>query len=263
MSTAIIPHWKTVAENASNQSHKRYHMKMAANKPQKPNSESYTYATLFGNEAKPAVRAVFDTMELAEMILGEICMRDLLISVQRTCKQWKSIIDASYRLQEALFFRPINKKRLVYCGNTEDERISVVVDRKLIADVPEEASNPIYEHPIVTNKCSKIRKYNPFPARQAMDHPQASWRRQLITQPPLAELNWWYFEGDVRITKTVRASSSIGVTLGDFANGISLRSRYYHERWSWQRADWDHAPAVAKIEPARKSAYTEGQWVAE
>lgn len=214
------------------------------------------------------MNAVFDTIELAEKILGELCMRDLLISVQRTCKQWKDAIDGSTRLQEALFFRPINKKRLVYRGRTKTEHYQRWTND--MTDRPfSDSSCPIYEHPIVTNKCSKIENYGRDwylnPERDIMGRPEASWRRQLITQPPLAELNWWDFDdGGVEITGTVRATSPAGLRMQDFVgeSGKTLPFGNKHEGWTWLESKWDHAPAIAAIEPARRAEYAEGQWVA-
>lgn len=95
-----------------------------------------------------------------------------------------------------------------------------------------------------------------------MSRPEASWRRQLMTQPALADLRFWEIQDSYEINGTVRATSSKSLTLGDFAKGFSLRFSNRHEEWSWQTADWDCAPAVSTIEPARFATYTEGQWVA-
>lgn len=237
------------------------------NEPQKPNSTSHVHAKLFDSKPKAAFHAVFDTMELAEMILGEICMRDLLISVQRVCKGWKSTIDASSKLQEALFFRPINSKCLIYGGRTCDEHFAMARRRELTAETLADQSGPVYEHPIITAKCSKIRNYGApwyhMPNAEIMGRPEASWRRQLMTQPPLAELRWRKTEDETKVNGTVRASSPKGLTLGDCAMESSIRLSSWHERWSWQGIDWDFAPAVLTIEPARFAAYTEGQWISE
>ncbi|KAK3684611.1 hypothetical protein LTR37_020111 [Vermiconidia calcicola] len=45
------------------------------------------------------------TIELVEAILSQLPMRDLLLA-QRVCKHWKEVIDASSKLQKALFFQP-------------------------------------------------------------------------------------------------------------------------------------------------------------
>lgn len=237
--------------------------------PQKPisNSSSHTYDTLFGNRARLAFDAVFDTLELAELILGELCMRDLLISVQRVCRHWKATIDGSPKLQEALFFRPINNKRLVYRGKTHSQHQDMTKDVGITAGLPTQPSSPVYEHPLITFKCSKIRKYSntwlTMPDAEIMGHPDASWRRQLLTQPPLAELKRWSYHDGVGVPNVIRASPHIGLTMGDCAEEYSLRFPSIHERWSWQKVDWDHASAVSKIEPARFATCTEGDWIAE
>jgi hypothetical protein len=49
---------------------------------------------------------VFETVELLEIILYKLPIRDLLFS-QRVAKQWKAVIENSQRLQEALFMRAV------------------------------------------------------------------------------------------------------------------------------------------------------------
>jgi hypothetical protein len=261
--TALQPYWNAVAASVSTTFICSPGLSNS-DQVQTPDPKSYVYAALFGNTASPAMRAVFDTMELAEMILGELCMRDLLINVQRTCKNWRLIIEESYKLQVALFFRPANKSRLVYRGRTAEEHVDMIWNSGITNSAAVSPSSPIYEHPIITRKCSKVRKYaNSWYKGEAMDHPDASWRRQLATQPPLAELNYRRYEDGVEITGVIRASTTVGLTLGDFAKRRSLRCSKKHETWSWQTIGWDHAPAVWAIEPAVRASYTRGQWVAE
>jgi hypothetical protein len=52
------------------------------------------------------VQEVFDTAELLEAVLFQLPIRDLLFA-QKVCREWKQAIDASPKLQEALFFRSV------------------------------------------------------------------------------------------------------------------------------------------------------------
>lgn len=61
-------------------------------------------ANVGDGEAIPAVQAVFETVELLEMILGMLT-RKRLLRVQSVCRQWRAASFASQRLQEALFLR--------------------------------------------------------------------------------------------------------------------------------------------------------------
>ncbi|KAK3684610.1 hypothetical protein LTR37_020110 [Vermiconidia calcicola] len=52
---------------------------------------------------------VFSTTELLEAILLDLSIKNLLFA-QGVCKKWKAVIDASSKLQEALFFKPVTDK---------------------------------------------------------------------------------------------------------------------------------------------------------
>lgn len=49
---------------------------------------------------------VFDTIELLEMILYKLPIRDLLLSQRVSCR-WKQVIEGSIKLQQALFIKSI------------------------------------------------------------------------------------------------------------------------------------------------------------
>ena len=51
---------------------------------------------------------VLNTVELLELVLLELPVRDLLL-VQRVCCTWHSTIENSRLLQQALFFKPIGR----------------------------------------------------------------------------------------------------------------------------------------------------------
>ncbi|RAK81262.1 uncharacterized protein BO72DRAFT_345072, partial [Aspergillus fijiensis CBS 313.89] len=47
-----------------------------------------------------------NTPELLELILSQLDPRTLLTAAQLTCRTWRTLIQTSHPLQEALFFRP-------------------------------------------------------------------------------------------------------------------------------------------------------------
>ncbi|KAK3629327.1 hypothetical protein LTR56_018102 [Elasticomyces elasticus] len=68
-------------------------------------------------DAAPASNAalkVFGTVELAEIIFLGLSMRDVLTSTQRVCREWKSIIEGSKPIQQALFQTPVSNERVAY-----------------------------------------------------------------------------------------------------------------------------------------------------
>lgn len=234
---------------------------MQANHAQKSDSSSEGRASQPRHTGNVAMAAVLETPELVEMILSELCMQDLLVNAQRTCKQWKSIIDESPKLQEALFFRPINSKRLVLrttLHNLRVERASLGPDSDF-----KNLKSPVYEHPLVTQ-----RHRGHF--LKITGGPDASWRRQLITQPPLTEMQFWHVQTDRNNLDdrdrpgTMKPRSGTALTLGDFVDEQEKHPSFHCGGWGlfWRALDWRHTSAVANIEPARLAEYEASSWVA-
>lgn len=147
-----------------------------------------------------ACLAVFDTAELAEAIFLELPMRGLLVNVQRTCKQWKAVLDGSRKLQQAMFFEPI-------------------ADQALHPDTPHElaetrpAAHPLVIGPYLNPRADKY-KYSQLDVLWRLN---ASWRRQLVSQPPIARadvLNSRHGDYAAGVSKVVKAGA-VGVTWGD------------------------------------------------
>ncbi|KAK4615426.1 hypothetical protein CLAFUW4_09931 [Fulvia fulva] len=134
----------------------------------------------------------FAIFELAEAIFLELPMRDLLVH-QRTCKQWQAVMLESSKLQEAMFFKPATTRALVI---HEGRSIN--------------ANSIIFSHPLIRSLVRPLED-----PTGTLERPEASWRRQLITQPPVAEVfaGLSLFQG-LRKTITARAH---GVTMGEVA----------------------------------------------
>ncbi|KAI2629476.1 hypothetical protein GGS21DRAFT_526363 [Xylaria nigripes] len=127
--------------------------------------------------------SVLLTAELLEEILLHLDMRSLFI-VQRVSRQWRDLIATSPKIQRALFLRP--------AVPSSDPPIR----NPLLAQVfpswfstRAEAEN----HPR-THICSEDVEIVPISnefRNPAFKHPDASWRRMLVCQPPALSLGRW------------------------------------------------------------------------
>lgn len=74
------------------------------------------------------MKTVVSTPELLETILLHLDMTTLLVSAQRVSRQWMSVIRASPKIQQALFFRSISSpsETLQFClSSSEDDYVYV------------------------------------------------------------------------------------------------------------------------------------------
>ncbi|KAI9708360.1 MAG: hypothetical protein M1820_004064 [Bogoriella megaspora] len=152
---------------------------------------------------------VFAIPELLEMMLLLVPMKDVLLS-QRVCRHWKAVIDSSIQLQQHLFFVPcgdpvcllrrssrISKSKASFCGwvsstsgdvsakgvgtvskeHEDDRQITVRINPACLNRFyPEQDGRPSYY-------CFKTCFFKGPEAGS-----NASWRRMLLTQPPVAKL---------------------------------------------------------------------------
>lgn len=129
-------------------------------------------------ENMAASARVFATTELLESILLQAPTRTLLLS-QRVDKTWQATISGSTKLQQALFFMPLDRgcytevAATIQYGNT--------VTNPLLQPLIQHLRTTLY-HPSDLEKLDKI----PPPHRmEQWRHENASWRRMLSTQPLL------------------------------------------------------------------------------
>lgn len=123
--------------------------------------------------------------ELLELILINLPMRDLLRS-QRVCRTWHSAIQTSPTIQQALFFSPKRRKHPV-CP----ERETWEANQLLQVEFP-----PWFQLAYIKSRWDwpMARSFNDLPwARdekrcEAFMRPDASWRRMLLTQPPIRDV---------------------------------------------------------------------------
>jgi hypothetical protein len=167
-----------------------------------------------------AYENVFGILELAEAILLELPMRDLLCGAQQVCRQWKAIIETSSALQKSLFLKPVTSTTLA-------EVIEVFEDGEE-RETGEWASSThegrymrasaIYEHPYLLSiydlwgsddDRSESDAVEALRLFRRLSKSTAKWRHHLLTQPPICEMEIRDFAW---CDKTI--SSSMGITLG-------------------------------------------------
>lgn len=147
---------------------------------------------------------VFGIPELAEAIFLQLSIRDLLCGVQQTCKQWKAITDCSSRIQQALFFQPVQAAPVEWiCEKAGPGRWA--------NSKQDPVSRTVLEHPLIcpTNTHAWQERLMNEPA---MRRKEASWRRSLITQPPATKLT---IKNNTHILGPKSIANGNGVTLGE------------------------------------------------
>ncbi|KAK4620133.1 Efflux pump radE [Fulvia fulva] len=162
-----------------------------------------------------AVDAVFMTTELLEGILQHLPMKDLLLS-QRVCHKWKSVIEQSQCLQQALFFLPREPDfAWLYPRSKRTEHIITRVStghmmegKHDIVVYPSGEMNPMFfvqgSNIIKTNKAFpgsdngyEMFRYHCQPPW--LDCPEGSWRKMLSSQPPVKAIDYhWVCAGHLQ-----------------------------------------------------------------
>ncbi|KAK3059936.1 hypothetical protein LTS18_009714 [Coniosporium uncinatum] len=134
-----------------------------------------------------ALHKVIETPELLELILLHLDARTLLHS-QRTNRSFYELIKHSPYLQQALFFRPqsaANPKESTYRTNPLLRDAFPTWFKHSMSD------SMISYHPIHWNNPSESSIFEALPwnsnpeATSAFKRQEASWRRMLVTQPPV------------------------------------------------------------------------------
>ncbi|KAF7360675.1 F-box domain protein [Mycena venus] len=119
---------------------------------------------------------IISTPELLELTLIHLPMRDLLVTTPLVCKMWQAGITLTPALQRTLFFQP-------------DPSASAPIQNPLLVELfppfceifyPSQCSRTCTASSITTMPWSK--------ASEAFRRVDASWRRMLVTQPPVQTL---------------------------------------------------------------------------
>ena len=210
-------------------------------------SSAYHIHLLTNTQATMAPAAptrTFAVFELAEAIFLELPMRDLLVH-QRTCKQWQAVMAESSKLQEAMFFKPATPRALI------------------IHEGRGGYGNFLIRHPLVRAHMRPLED-----PTGALERADASWRRQLITHPPVAEVYACLSGGLLRADssvperkKTITARGA-GVTMGQvagvFGDYEATRVRFRNQAW-WMPFTLDDMPAYEQVEDVKGLNY-DGLW---
>ncbi|KAK3657598.1 hypothetical protein LTR56_002373 [Elasticomyces elasticus] len=142
-----------------------------------------------------AAAAVADTAELTEMILLQLPLLDILMA-QRVNRTWQQLITTSPDLQRALFFRAVDGNMLVeHPGTALSHATGGKAD--VLSPVPHGCREvTISDASVIMNpflSCSIPLKGNHVPeCWKTIDQRglrgNASWRRMLLSQPPLVRV---------------------------------------------------------------------------
>ncbi|KAL4992661.1 hypothetical protein BDW68DRAFT_53281 [Aspergillus falconensis] len=174
--------------------------------------------------AMSATETVLSIPELLEQILLNLDMQDLLTSAQRVNKHWQHIISTSPRLQQTLFFRPIASPAKPSRQYTTFPSTPLCTARRRDLS-PYRAQVRATLNPLLAKRfgpeffntssdpcrCASewvyldsgmqapwsvkvgsnlLRQDETGPRERAFRHPNASWRRMLVSQPPQPGLGY-------------------------------------------------------------------------
>ncbi|KAL4800780.1 hypothetical protein BDV19DRAFT_352127 [Aspergillus venezuelensis] len=138
-----------------------------------------------------AANRVLETPELLEMVLVQTDMRTLLISAQRVCHTWKAVMDHSPSIQRALFFKGSQDSPKVNWDWSEVRILQTT-------DVKNAVLNPLLveNFPSLFPGKESMGSDSDFlglPDLQILMRMDASWRRMLVSQPPIADIGVFHF----------------------------------------------------------------------
>jgi hypothetical protein len=141
----------------------------------------------------------FSIAELLRIFLGN-CSPLVLLNCTRVCRTWNTTIAESTQLQQSLFLEPSCDKSGEYKINPIiSSHFAPILGPKLGDD--EVASETVLSRFEAGNKCtSKDITSLPWargtsmdaPTRRAFADKNASWRKMLVSQPPIQRLDWWH-----------------------------------------------------------------------
>ena len=146
-----------------------------------------------------AAHGIFYLPEVLEMILLGTNLRTLLSSAQRVCRTWHSVILYSPRLQEALFFRPLDRLRAREGPPARNSLLTEILWPEIICKRVHFSKNPpsswIFHYPEVWSERPDV-----------YTRPEASWRRMLLQQPPQ------FYVGVAQMTSMLASSQALSFT---------------------------------------------------
>lgn len=179
-----------------------------------------------------AAGRVIGTVELVENIILHMRIRDILVNANRVCALWHKIIRECPEIQRALFFQPLPGGFLKPYTYEINPRSAFMKDRRGQFWAYDD-SGPAIEllrNPFLKDLGDCEGFYYQKPGRlgdrydrkyEAIERDGASWRRMLLTQPPIRQIKthferrlqyvssyYWFFKNEVW-------TNVAGITLDD------------------------------------------------
>ena len=162
------------------------------------------------NEASHPSEKIFALPELFENVLLHMRIKDLLVNAQRVNRAWRDTINQSPKLKRALFFEPLPGRtvRRDHGDGPDDEAVwrreksdirGLIIQRNPFYDLLEEIGDRFF--------------LDDDAAARAIRRRSASWRRMLVSQPPIDD-----FQGFVDDLDDQREAA----TLGGLAEGHTM-----------------------------------------
>lgn len=152
-------------------------------------------------ESMSACSRFFSIVELVSLFLHQT-ETPALVMCQRVCRGWQEIIQKSQELQEHLYLKPSSRIA------TEEERVRVTLNPTMsthfarIWGQHETISLPHHQYAAQAAKRNYLDltalpwardgTHASARARLAFAREEASWRKMLVSQPPIRWLDWWH-----------------------------------------------------------------------
>lgn len=138
-------------------------------------------------DGRSAKDRTFGITEIHEAILIKLDMKTLLFA-QRVSRDWQKLIDTSPSLQKKLFMQPATAAETIELGITHGDRNTFLNDDNTFV-----ALNPLFIRMEWSTAYRIDVHSNPLQGN-------SSWRKMLISQPPLPkECTWWFIDGDDKL----------------------------------------------------------------
>jgi hypothetical protein len=146
-----------------------------------------------------ACERVFSIIELVSVFLHQ-AETPVLLNCQRICRLWKTIIDESSELQEHLFLVAATDSgdgEAVTLNPFLESHFNPLFACRNVLDFPSSDKKAFQTDLCTYEDLTKLPWARDgtemdAQARQAYARPEASWRKMLISQPPIAHLDWWH-----------------------------------------------------------------------
>ncbi|KAF2169080.1 hypothetical protein M409DRAFT_21091 [Zasmidium cellare ATCC 36951] len=122
----------------------------------------------------------------------------------------------------------------------------------------------IFEHPLISRTDAPSKKYSKYLYCMGVDY-EPSWKKQFLTQPPLASIKILVDDHCEKLDLVVNASDGAGVRFGDVARALRLRGMVfltYEGREWWRLWRWTEGRAVELLE-CIEGGVGEGPWSVE